>query len=167
MPTVWSKCLPLNLWPPADRAAWEAAIRADDPFETGGVASRWSPATRCKTAMGYGRYLCWLRERGELDETADPAERITPERLAAYLEELKRTNRGHTIQTRIQELGDAMEALAPSSDWRFIKRAAGRLRANTIPARDKRGRLPGIVEIVAQGKVGLTKVRGVHQDGVE
>ena len=148
---TWSKCLPIRLWPPADRAAWEAAMRPSDPFESGGIASRWSAATQRKTAAGYGRYLYWLRERGELDETADPAARITRERLAAYLDELRRTNRGHTIQTRIQELGDAMQALAPNSDWRFIKRAAGRLRANTIPARDKRGRLPRIVDPIAQG----------------
>jgi integrase len=148
---TWSKCLPIRLWPPADRAAWEAAVRPSNPFESGGIASRWSAATRRKTAAGYGRYLYWLRERGELDETADPATRITRERLAAYLDELRRTNRGHTIQTRIQELGDAMQAVAPNSDWRFIKRAAGRLRANTIPARDKRGRLPRIVDPIAQG----------------
>ncbi len=151
MPTSWSKCLPIRLWPLADRAAWEAAVRPSNPFESGGGASHWSHATKRKTAVGYGRYLCWLRERGELDETADSATRITRERLAAYLDELRRTNRGHTIQTRIQELGDAMQALAPNSDWRFIKRAAGRLRANTHPARDKRGRLPRIVDPIAQG----------------
>lgn len=38
-----------------------------------------------------------------------------------------------------------------NGDWRFIKRAAGRLRANTTPARDKRGRLPRIVDPIAQG----------------
>ena len=151
MSRTWSKCLPIRLWPSADQAAWEAAIHPNDPFESGDIASRWSRATKRKTAAGYGRYLYWLGERGELDETADPAARITRDRLAAYLDELRRTNRGHTIQTRIQELGDAMRALAPNGDWRFIKRAAGRLRANTIPARDKRGRLPRIVDPIAQG----------------
>ena len=43
-----------------------------------------------------------------------------------------------------------MQTLAPEYDWRFIKRAAGRLRATTIPARDKRGCLPPIVEVIAQ-----------------
>jgi len=119
MSRTWSKCLPIRLWPSADQAAWEAAIHPTDPFESGGIASRWSRATKRKTASGYGRYLYWLRERGELDETANPAARITRERLAAYLDELRKTNRGHTIQTRIQELGDAMRALAPNNDWRF------------------------------------------------
>ena len=148
---LWSKCLPIALWPPADRVAWEAAMRPRDPFESDGIATHWSVATRRKTAKGYGRFLCWLKERGELDEAADPIARVTRERLNACLDDLRRTNRGHTIQNRIQELGDAMRVLAPNRDWSFIRRAAARLRATTVPARDKRGGLPPTVEIIARG----------------
>jgi integrase/recombinase XerD len=146
-----SKCLPIELWPSADRAAWGSALQQSDPFEDGGIAASWSPATRRKTIAGYGRFLSWLKEHNELDEAAGPAARITPERLRAYLEVLKRLNLGHTVQCRVQELGDAMRALAPDHDWRFIKRAAGRLRASTIPVRDKRGNLRPIAEVIAQG----------------
>ena len=48
----WTKCVPIALWPPADRAAWEAAMRPGDPFEEAGIATRWSAATRRKTACG-------------------------------------------------------------------------------------------------------------------
>src|SRR5262249_29619539 len=147
----WTKCLPIALWPPADRAASEAAMRRPDPFEDAGIANRWSAAARRKTACGYGRFLFWLLERGELDVTADPAARITHKRLTSYLEDLRSVNRGHTIHNRIQELGDAMRVLAPDREWSFIRRAAARLRADAVPARDKRGRLPPIAEIVAQG----------------
>jgi integrase len=126
-------------------------MRRRDPFEDAGLATRWSAATRRKTACGYGRFLFWLLERGELDVTADPAARITHERLTSYLEDLRSANRGHTIHNRIQELGDAMRVLVPDHDWSFIRRAAARLRADAVPARDKRGRLPPIAEIVAQG----------------
>lgn len=44
-----------------------------------------------------------------------------------------------------------MRALAPEHDWSFINRAASRLRANTIPARDKRERLLAIAEVIAEG----------------
>jgi integrase/recombinase XerD len=140
MPRGRTKCLPISLWPSADQAAWEKAIRPGNPFDEWGIAAHWSPATRRKTIAGYGRFLFWLKERNELDETAHPAERVTQERLTAYLEHLRRVNRGHTVQCRIQELGHAMRARAPERDWNFINRAAGRLRADTIPARDKRGR---------------------------
>ena len=93
----WSKCLPITLWPSVDRAAWENAIRPGDPFECRGIAVSWSTATRRKTIAGYGRFLFWLKERNELDETAVPAASITLERLRAYLDDLKSINRGHTI----------------------------------------------------------------------
>ena len=105
----------------------------------------------CKTVAGYGRYLYFLLLRDELDPLAGPADRITRERVVAYHAELQRTNRGHTIQNRIQELGDAMRALAPEGDWGWILRGAGRLAASTIPAHDKRARLRPIEELVAEG----------------
>ena len=105
----WSKCLPITVWPSVDRAAWETAVRPGDPFERGGIAASWSEATRRKTIAGYGRFLFWLKERNELDETVAPVARITRERLGAYLEDLKSMNRGHTLQCRMQELGDAMQ----------------------------------------------------------
>ncbi len=148
---VWSKSLPLALWPPADRAAWQAAMAPGNPFDPGSIASSWSAATRRKTACGYGRFLFWLEERGEVDESVGPSVRITRARLDAYLNEIRRTNRGHTIHSRIQELGDALRAVAPDGDWGFIKRAAGRLRATTIPARSKSGRLPPLSVIIIQG----------------
>lgn len=149
--TSWSKCMPLDLWPAADRAAWEAALKPGDAFDVGGLASRWSGPTQKKTMLGWGRYLFFLYERNELDPMATPAQRITRERLRAYLVELQRTNRGHTPQNRIQELGDALRALSPEGDWRWILQAASRLRANTIPAQNKRERLRPVEELAAEG----------------
>jgi len=138
-------------WPWADRALWALAHKPGDLLDPGGVAAGWSPATRRKTAAGYGRYLRWLEEHGELDPAAAPRDRVSRERLAAYLANLRRVNLGHTIQNRIQELGDAMRALAPDGDWRWILRAAARLRASTVPARDKRSRLRPVAELAALG----------------
>ena len=143
--------MPVELWPAADRMAWEAALKPVDVFDIAGVASRWSEATQHKTELGWGRYLFFLFERAELDPLSTPAERITRERLAAYLAELQRTNRGHTPQNRIQELGDAMRALVPERDWRWILRAASRLRASTVPANDKHTRWRPVEELVAEG----------------
>jgi len=146
-----SNSLPIALWPEADRQAWRAALMPGNPFQPGGVASRWSPATRRKTAAGYGRFLFWLQERAALAAEGDPAARVTRERVRTYLDDLKRSNRGHTIQNRVQELGDAVRAIAPQRDWRWLLRAAGRLRAGTKPARDKAARLRPIEALVADG----------------
>jgi hypothetical protein len=98
-----------------DRLAWHAALRPGDVFDPGGTAAAWSAPTQRKTALGYGRFLFWLQQRGELGSDAGAATRVTRERVAAYLGDLRRINRGHTIHNRIQELGDAMRALAPDS----------------------------------------------------
>jgi integrase len=82
---------------------------------------------------------------------AVPAERISRQRLAAYLADLRSVNGGHTIENRIQELGDAMRALSPEGDWGWILRAAARLRASTVPAWDKRSRLRPVAELAALG----------------
>jgi integrase/recombinase XerD len=148
---TWSKSVPLELWPTGDHAAWQAALKPGDVFEPGGVASRWSAATQRKTALGYGRYLFWLQRHCNLDVTLAPAGRVHRDLVRAYLEELKLTNRGHTLHNRIQELGNAMRALAPEDDWRWLLRAADRLRVSTIPAQDKRARLRPIADLVAQG----------------
>ena len=96
--TSWSKSMPFDLWPEADGAAWQASLCPGDVFGVAGVASRWSEATRRRTMLGWGRYFFFLYERGELDPMATPAQRITEERLGAYLAELQRANRGHTPQ---------------------------------------------------------------------
>ena len=148
---AWSKSLPVGLWPAGDREAWQASLKPGNVFEPGSVASRWSAATQRKTALGYGRFLFWLQENDDLNPALAPEARVTRERVTAYLRELERTNRGHTLHNRIQELGNAMRALAPAGDWRWLQRAASRLRSSTIPARDKRARLRPIADLVAQG----------------
>jgi integrase/recombinase XerD len=125
-------------------------MRPGDVFDPG-IASRWSAATKRKTAAGYGRYLFWLREHGQLDVAVAPAERVTRDLVRAYLDELELTNRGHSPHNRIQELGNAMRALAPEEDWGWLLRAAGRLRASAIAVQDKRPRLRPISDLAAQG----------------
>jgi integrase/recombinase XerD len=144
-------CRPVSLWPPIDQTAWAAASTPSGPFDQRKAGSPWSPATWRKTAAGYGFFLTWLDNRGELDPDELIAERVTHQRLVAYLAYLKQRNLGHTIHNRIQELGDALRVLAPEHDWGWVSRAAGRLRAEAVPARDKLSRLRPVDELIAAG----------------
>ena len=143
-------CWPLSVWPAIDQERWAAGLLPHDPFRLGGPSPRRSPATVRKTASGYGRYLAWLDTQGKHDPAAPISERVNPELVAAYRAHLSKVNRGHTIQCRIQELGDALRILFPQGDWNWIGRAAGRLRASTIAARDKRPRLRPLDELAAE-----------------
>jgi len=144
-------CRPVSLWPLVDRKAWTAAMEPAGPFDEGKAGAGWSQATWRKTASGYGFYLSYLDGLGQLDPDERIARRITHEHLKAYLAYLKQRNHGHTLHNRIQELGDALRVLAPEYDWGWVSRAAGRLRAEAVPARDKLSRARPIGELIAAG----------------
>ena len=70
-----------------------------------------------------------------------PAERITPERVCAYVADLSVFDASATILSRLQELHDAAVAFDGSRDWQWIRRIAKRVRAQHVPARSKRERM--------------------------
>jgi integrase len=116
------RCLPVSDWPDADQAAWHAALSSDDPlsFERSTAAS-WKPATRHKNRRGYGRWLTFLRNAGD-DLAMSLADRVTRERAAAYLDELRYQEVApYTLRNRIFELYAVMIALAPDRDWSWLR----------------------------------------------
>jgi hypothetical protein len=53
---------------------------------------------------GYGRGLAWLDSRGLLDAQIAPGDRITPDRVRAYVDHLEAENASWTVIARIIEL---------------------------------------------------------------
>jgi site-specific recombinase XerD len=144
-------CLAVEDWPAPDQAAWAAAIQPGNVLEEGGAASHWSPASRRKTASGYGRYLTWLRDTGKLDPSCPPADRVTKELVTAYIADLGACNRGYTVLCRVQELYDAMRVMAPDRDWAWLRRIGSAIRSRTRPAKSKEGRVQAPDRLVNLG----------------
>ena len=70
--------------------------------------------------------------------TEQPATRITPERVRAYVDSLIEIgNSTHTILARLQELGDVAKVIDCNRRWSFINDLASKIRARHRPARDK------------------------------
>jgi len=136
-----NRCLPVEEWPVRDRDAWDSATEAGDLLEVGGPASQWSAANHKKTSKGYGRFLTWLDGEGLLSSSCSPADRVTQEHVAAYVESLSARNRGYTVPDRIQELYDAIRVMAPDRDWAWLRRIGAAIRARTRPAKSKRERI--------------------------
>ena len=95
-----------------------------------------------------------------LDPALAPAERVTRERVGAYIEHLQAANRGYTVLCRVQELYDAIRAMAPSQDWAWLRKIGSAIRSRTRPARSKEGRIqsPGALVdlgLELQGEVAL------------
>jgi integrase len=133
MKTRFSPSLPLALWPEAHRKAWAAAQEGDPlaPGDGGGVAS-WRPISVKSAEEGYGQWLDWLKQRGDLDPTSSPASRATVAQVKAYRDDLVSVGYAdYTIANRIRELVDVLRACAPGEDFDFLGRAAHRFQEDS------------------------------------
>ena len=84
---------PIADWPARDRALWEKGVEPKGLFEGGGAGAGWSDASRFKTARGYGTGCSGLRHKACCDLNLSPADRVTRERVAAYVAELRADSR--------------------------------------------------------------------------
>ena len=98
------RCMPVAEWPEMDRSAWAAAVQKGDLLDGQGPAAHWRPKTQRTVVAAYGRYLTFLDRNGWLDRDAGPEERLTPDRLRAYLAELADTVASVTMWGRITNL---------------------------------------------------------------
>src|SRR5437762_2928308 len=92
------RCRPLDQWPQSDRRQWQSALEAGDPLEQGGCRAERSPFSNRAIEKGYGRWLAWLDSRGLLDAQIDPGNRITPDRVRAYVGHLEAGTRGRPMR---------------------------------------------------------------------
>ncbi len=145
------RCLKYEHWPAADRAAWDAAVVAGDVLDGGGPASQWAPTTVKTVKDGYGRYLTFLALQGWLDPDAAPGDRLTKERLRAYIAELQQDVAPITLRNRITNLSEALRVMAPGSDYLWLRRARGRLKARARPSRNKRRQIVPVQDLFALG----------------
>ncbi|MGI4793608.1 MAG: hypothetical protein ACRYG8_05880 [Janthinobacterium lividum] len=100
---------------------------------------------------GYGHWLAWLDRTGQLDPTTSAASRATREHVQAYADAAAGRLAPMTVQTRINELGRSLRAIAPGQDWTWISRAADRLRSQAVPVRQKRPRMQDARIVVELG----------------
>jgi hypothetical protein len=128
----------------------EARAALPDPFSEA-PRRDWSAATWRLREQGLGRFRDWAEAEQLLGRDTPAAACVTRSVVERYHEFLTTRNAGYTIASRLEELSAALGVLAPDQDWTWINRAAGRIRARTVPARDKASRLRPIQEIVATG----------------
>ena len=129
-----------------------AALAPGDFLDEGGGRARYAAASNRKTEKGYGRWLAWLHCRDLLEPATAPAERITPERVCAYVADLSVFDASGTILSRLQELHDAAVAFDNSRDWHWIRQIAKRVRAQHRPARSKRERMVHACDLLQLGE---------------
>ena len=148
-----SRCTPLAEWPRLDRDAWQIALEPADPLDLSvGYAQRWAENTRRVTQNGYGHWLAWLARTGQLEPLTAPGERVTQERVRAYLEMMRKAGLAdNTCAGRLQQLCNTLRAIAQQQDWTWIHRASSRIYATAVLVRDPTERMQPSEAVLALG----------------
>ena len=77
---------------------------------------------------------------------------MTRERVAAYVAELQAERAPYTVLSRVRELHDALRAMAPESDCRWLGDLSRTLSSRVRPVRDKLPRLKPADELAGLGE---------------
>jgi integrase/recombinase XerD len=128
------KHLPLEEWPEADHEAFRAAYEAGDVFdETCGPGAHLREGTRRMIRTAYRRWLGFLKAHHPDDLLKPPADRITPERVRAFIEHLAGEIRQTSVAIAADNLCYAARLIAPARDWRWLASIQARLAARAQP----------------------------------
>lgn len=125
------KHLPVEEWPEVDRATFEAAYQPGDVFDdTAGPGAHLAEATRGAIRFTYRRWLRFLTSNYPDDLANHPAERITPERVRAFIDLLRSEVGPSSVAAACDRLYTAARLLAPTTDWDWLRSIKSRLLAN-------------------------------------
>jgi integrase len=160
------RSLPLQLWPAADKNAWEAACRPSARLKRGGAASHLKPVTRNDLAQRYGYFLDFLSRSNWLDPNADAGAHVTAQYVEPYVVELKERVSSVTVYGSICKLRRTAQLIASDRDLGWLIEIERNLAFDMRP-RSKRDRLvltevlieAGLTLIAeAEANEGLTKL---------
>jgi integrase len=128
------KHLPLDKWPMADIEAFTKAYEPGDIFEdTAGPGAHLAEGTRKMIQTAYRRWLGFLAEHYPDDLMKPPADRITTDRVRAFIEHLSAEIRATSVANAVDSLCYAARLIAPERGWQWLAALKGRLAARAQP----------------------------------
>lgn len=126
------KHLPIDQWPAADRAAWNAAFVAGDIFDDdGGPGAHLSPGSRQSITRAYRRWLGFLAATHPAALREPPDRRITLAMLEDFIDHLSEGVSVNTVAIFVTQLSYAARLIAPETDWAWLRSLKSRLVART------------------------------------
>lgn len=128
------KHLRVTEWPPEDRLLFEKAFYAGDIFDDdAGAGAHLAEGTRRTICFGWRRWLGFLASEYPEDLFLPPVDRVTPERVRAYIEHLSTTMSITSVAMTVTQLYYAARLIAPNGDWSWLKALKRRLHARVRP----------------------------------
>ncbi|MBP2316532.1 tyrosine-type recombinase/integrase [Azospirillum soli] len=154
---------PVAEWPALDRGLWHAACETGGPLDEAGAAAGWAMATRRSREANYGRWLTFLDQRGLLDRNAGPAERVTPTTVRLYIDALRPTLAPLSLWTTLDQLAAILPALVPDTDWRWLRRVAGRLKRGATNRRPIAPRIRNAADLYQRAVTVLDQIEAAPE----
>lgn len=143
--------LKISEWPETDRSAWETARTSASMLDAAGLAAHWSDKNARQIVKDWGMYLTFQSSRA-LDEVAATGQRISRNRLEAYVEALRRRNLSPvTVKRAIRNLREFVRVTHPCADLGILTLARRRLAQRAQPIRNKRAKIIPSHELLAGG----------------
>jgi site-specific recombinase XerD len=125
--------LPIQLWPVADRQAWQGACEPAVRLKRGGAASHLRPVTRNDLARRYGYFLDFVSRAGRLEPTALACAHVTPDHVAPYVVELRNRVSSVTVHGSISKLRRITQLMAPGRNLAWLVEIERELAAEMQP----------------------------------
>lgn len=130
-------CMKVAHWPRIDRELWVAACRPVRFLEQSRPASKWSPSRRRIAEQAYGQWLAWLDRCDLLDPGGTPGDRVTMERLDAFIAELQDRVAPWSVAMMIGALKRMLDIIAPETDWSWLGPICADLKLTARPGRNR------------------------------
>ena len=143
--------LPLANWPAADRSAYERACVPGNPFDEGGQAARWRPATHRALTRAYARWLGYLLAQGINLDDQPPPNRVTPKWLGTYTRFLLERCACVTVSSYLGQLHMMLRDVWPEVDWQWVNDLQARYHRMAEPSRNKAARIVPQQELLRLG----------------
>jgi integrase len=149
--------LPFAQWPAADRALWQQANEADDPFSAGATAHL-SSASRTRYLMGWRRFLGFLALTEPEVLEIPPAERIYPDRVKRFARHLGETCSPVSVAACVEAAYHAARVMMPGLDLGWLKQMKTRLFRAVPPKRNTRPAITSL-QLLELGQPMMDEVR--------
>ena len=134
--------LPFDLWPEADRDAWQVALEPGDVFTEAGLAAGWTEKTRKQVCKDHGLWLGHIQRLWPERLNVIPGDRLTLDTMRSFVEELQaRQISPVTVLSRMTGLSESHRVMWPEVDRRMLLDLISRLRQRAVPSRPKQTRV--------------------------
>ncbi|CUH44495.1 site-specific integrase [Ruegeria atlantica] len=115
-------------WPASDQMAWDTLFVEGDILDGQGPLAHWRQTTRQKCAQSYGYWLAFVARTDGLGETTNPADRVNPDTVKAFVQDTLGRCSTETTHMRLNELGKIVRAMSRTTDWAWLRNVENRLR---------------------------------------